>query len=422
MASILLRGGTLVDGTGADPRERSSVLVDGDRIAAVGPEADALATPATEILDTSGRTILPGLIDLHVHSTFPSEMTAYLANGVTSIRFAGIDLPAWRAISSRVAAGDPAGPRLFNLGPMLDRPPTSWPAWSQPVASTEEGAEAAAQLLDEEGTDGLIVVQQVTPADVRAIVDVAHRRNRPVVGQIWHTDAGEAAALGIDQLDNTSRIAASREYSGDRLLRYRSVSERLTILSGLWLAIDWDATQRLMEAMVRHEVAYGPTFVNNELQAGIHAEVLNDDPSFRTLFGEAEHAEWAAFIAHVSSGRSEADRDAWLRSFDVRRQWIRRFHEMGGRVVCGTDMPFGGLVLARELEILHEVGLTRLEAISAATGAAARVMRRDDIGTIEPGRLADITVVEGDPTADLAALRRIALVFLGGRRVAGTMA
>jgi imidazolonepropionase-like amidohydrolase len=421
MSSLLLRGATVVDGTGAPARVRTSVLVDGDRIAAVGPEADARATPEAHVLEVSGRTIVPGLIDLHVHSTFPSEMTGYLTHGVTGIRYAGIDLPAWHAISARVAAGDPVGPRLHNLGPMLDRRPPSWPMWSEPIDSPEEARQTADRLLDVERTDGLIAVQQITPPDLRAIVEAAHSRGQPVVGQLWRTDAAEAAAIGIDQLDNTARIAASRVYRGDRLFSYRSVADRLGILSGLWLTIDWDETQRLMEAMVRHGVAHGPTFVVMEQEINLHHEVLEDSPAFRTLFGPAEHAAWAEFVDRMSGGWTPLDRDNWLRSLDARREWLRRFHAMGGRIVVGTDMPFGGLVIVRELQILHEIGLSNIEAIAAATGQAARVMRRDDLGTIEAGRLADLVVVDGDPVADLAALRQISLVLLGGQRVAGTL-
>src|SRR4029079_313964 len=161
MPNLLLRGGTLIDGSGGPARPRSSVLIRDGRIAAIGPEADAPADPATDVLDVSGRTVLPGLIDLHVHSTFPSEMTAYLTHGVTSIRYAGIDLDAWRTISSQVAAGNPIGARLLNLRPMLDRPPVSWPTWSQPVATPGDAREAAERLLDVERTDGLIVTQQI---------------------------------------------------------------------------------------------------------------------------------------------------------------------------------------------------------------------------------------------------------------------
>jgi len=421
MSDLLLQGATLVDGTGGPARPRTSVLVRDERIAAVGAEADALVTPSTPVRDLSGRTVLPGLIDLHVHSSFPSEMTGYLTHGVTSIRYAGIDLAAWHAISARVAARDPIGPRLFNLGPMIDRAPASWPMWTETIDSPTGARHLAERLLDVEASDGLIAVQQITPMDLREIVEAAHERGRPVVGQLWHTDAAEAAEIGIDELDNTSRILASTTYQGDRLFDYRSVSERMGILSGVLLTVDWNATSRFMEAMVRHDVAYGPTFVVMEQQVGIRAELVHDDPGFHDLFGDAEHAAWAAFTGRITGGWAPADRDNWLRSLEVRRTWISRFHEMGGRLVVGTDMPFGGLVIVRELEILREIGLTNLEAIAAATGEAARVMRRDDIGTIEVGRLADLLVVDGDPVADLAALRRVALVLKGGERVAGTL-
>jgi hypothetical protein len=151
---MLLRGATVVDGTGAAPRADTPVLIEGERIAAVGSDAEARTIPGTRVLDVAGRTILPGLIDLHVHSSFPSELTGYLTHGVTSIRFAGIDLPAWRSISARAAAADPVGPRLFNLGPMLDRPAGAWPMWTQSFETTEEAARAGAALIDDEGTDG----------------------------------------------------------------------------------------------------------------------------------------------------------------------------------------------------------------------------------------------------------------------------
>ena len=214
MATTLLRGAALIDGTGSPPRPNTPVLVSGERIEAVGPEAEAaaaMADHAVQVVDLPrGSTIVPGLIDLHVHSTFPSEMPVYLSHGVTSIRYAGIDLASWRTIRDRVAADDPVGPRLFNLGPMLDREPVSWPAWSRPVSGPEDAARAAADLIDAEGADGLIATQQLRPEDLRAVVAAAHERGRPVAGQLWWTSAAEAADAGIDQLDNTagSRPAA----------------------------------------------------------------------------------------------------------------------------------------------------------------------------------------------------------------------
>lgn len=420
---ILLHGATVIDGTGTPPRPRISVLIEGSRIVAVGAEADALAadSPGLARVDLSGHTIVPGLIDLHVHSTFPSEQGVYLSHGVTSVRYAGIDLPAWRAIRDRVAADDPPGPRQLNLGPMIDREPASWPQWSTPIGSPEEAARTAARLLDDEHTDGLICVQQLRPADLRAVVETAHERNKPVAGQLWWTSAVEAAEIGIDQLDNTARVAASSEITGDRLFSYRSVSERMTLLTNLWLTVDWNETDRMIEAMVRAGVAYGPTFVVFEQQAGIHPETLDGDPAFDTAYGEAETAAWAAFLHHIVNVWTKADRARFRQSIEVRLEWIRRFHAAGGRLVVGTDMQYGGIAIHRELAILTEVGLTNVQAIAAATGEAARVMRRDDLGVIAGGRFADLVVVDGDPSVDLSALRRIRAVIRGGQVVHGAL-
>lgn len=421
--AYLLRGAAVIDGTGAASLPGTSVLIGDGRIEAVGAAADAAEGRSdVGVIDLPAtHTILPGLIDLHVHSTFPSEMPVYLARGVTSIRYAGIDLAGWRTIRDRVAAGDPRGPRLFNLGPMLDRTPASWPQWSMRVDSTEAAADAAARLLDEEHTDGLIAVQQLRPPDLRAVVETAHARGRPVAGQLWWTSAAEAAEIGIDQLDNTARVVASREITGDALFAYRSVSERMTLLTNVWLTVDWTATERMIETMVRAGVAYGPTFVVFEQQAGIHPETLLDDHLFTAAYGQAETGAWAAFLHHIVNVWTDVDRDRFRRSIDLRLEWIRRFRAAGGTLVVGTDMQYGGLAIHRELAILVEAGLSRLEAIAAATGEAARVARLDGLGVIAAGNHADLLVVDGDPAADLEVLRRPQAVMMGGTVVHGAL-
>ena len=422
--ALVLRGAALFDGTGRPPLVDAAVAIEGGRVVAAGPVGSIAVPPGARIVDLpAGRTITPGLIDLHVHSTFPSEMAVYLARGVTSIRFAGIDQAAFRVIQARVARQDPPGPRLFTLGPMLDREPPSWPEWSVVVDSPDAARSEGRRLLHDEETDGLVAVQGLRPDDLLAVVETAHEANRPVMGQLWRTDAREAAQAGIDQLDNTARIVASSTVHGDALFDYRSVPERLAILSRVWLSVDWDATEQLMQAMVERDTAYCPTLVVLEQQAGLHPEVLEADASFRTAFGEAEHRAWHAFVNRVSGTLGAADIANRTASLEARREWIRRFHAMGGRILVGTDMPFGGLAIHRELEILRECGISAAEVLASATGGAARAMRLSDrLGTIEPGRAADLLVVHGDPSVDLAALRRIDLVMRDGRAVSGPLA
>jgi hypothetical protein len=199
---LLLHGGTLIDGTGAPPVDHASVLIQGDRILRVGPDSSIGRVPGTKAMNISGKTIVPGLIDLHNHSTFDADMRAYLKNGVTSIRFAGLNQDAVVVLRDRIQRRELAGPRIFSCGPMLDKTPPAYPRWTSPVNTPGEAAATARRLILEDEVEALLVTQQITPDILSAVVDVAHEFARPVVGQIWFTDGHEAAALGIDELDN----------------------------------------------------------------------------------------------------------------------------------------------------------------------------------------------------------------------------
>jgi hypothetical protein len=354
---FVLAGATVVDGTGAASIPDGVVVVDAGSISYVGPRAGFVVPPDVEVIDLRGSTVLPGLIDLHVHSTFLSDMQAYVENGVTTVRFAGIDQPSYRTVVSRTQDWANPSPRLFTLGPMLDVSPPSWPEWAFPVATPAEARQASEDLISQ-GVHGLIVVQRIGLDFLREIVDVAHQHALPVVGQIWRMDAAEAANAGIDQLDNSSRIAASRVVSGEALFDYGLVSERLAIASRLWTTIDWSDTQRLMEAMVRHGVAYCPTLVGFEQSAGLAGDYLESDPAYQSLFGEEERTAWTRFKERGNATWSAQEIADSRMSWDMRREWIRRFRDLGGRILVGTDTPFGGIVIHRELALLRDLGMT----------------------------------------------------------------
>jgi hypothetical protein len=413
--TLLLEGATLIDGSGAPAVPDAAVLVEGERIAYAGPRAALGDRAVGRRLDARGMFLTPGLIDLHVHSTFESDMRGYLKNGVTSIRYAGLNQDAVVALRERVDRGDVAGPRIFSCGPMLDASPPAFPHWTLVVETPVEAAEAARRLIADEGVDALIVTQNAGPELLQAIVETAHGLGRPVVGQLWATDGRQAAEIGIDQLDNNARVFASREYPPERLLCYASISERLGLLARGLVAVDWDLSAPILEAMVRRGVVFCPTLVVPQHRAGLGREALEADADFQALYGEAERAEWAAFDRYVAGGWTAADRDFARRALDTRIEWLRRFHAMGGTLVAGTDAQFGGILLHAELRNLEMVGLSRMEVIAAATGRAAAVARLDDrIGMLRPGLLADMLVLRGDPLQDLSALREIAYVVKGG--------
>jgi Amidohydrolase family len=414
---LLLHGATLVDGTGASPMDRTSVLIQGDRIVSVGPDGSIGQMPGTKTMNVSGKTLVPGLIDLHNHSTFDADMRAYLKNGVTSIRFAGLNPDAVVRLRDRIERREVPGPRILSCGPMLDKTPPAYPQWTSPVNTPAEASETARRLILEDEVEALLVTQQITPDILRAVVDVAHEFARPVVGQVWFTDGQEAADLGIDELDNYSRIFASREYPPGRLLAYRSIGERLSLTARGWATIDWSLTEPIMDAMIEHGVSYCPTLVIHQHQVET-TDSLQTDRDYQALFGEKERQEWAAFLRYIQGNWAEPDRRDMAAAYETRVDWIHRFHAKGGRVVVGTDMQFGGIVIHRELRNLEAAGLSRMEVIAAATGLAAQELGKADLlGTLQPGKLADVLVLNQDPLRDLGALRDIAHVFKGGEIV-----
>jgi Amidohydrolase family len=416
--SLVIDGGTLIDGSGGPSIPDAVVLIRGDRIEYAGPRREFTAQPSARRIPATGKTLVPGLIDLHNHSTFDADMRVYLKNGVTTIRFAGLNQDAVVTLRDRALRGEVPAPRIFSCGPMLDRTPPAYPRWTSPVDTPVEAAATARRLLSDEQVDALLVTQQITPELMRPIVEVAHAFGRPVVGQIWSTDGREAAEIGIDQLDNSSRIFASREYPKARLLSYRTIAERLGLLARGWMAIDWELTRPIMEAMVDRGVSYCPTLVVHQNQAGIGLHELEADRDYQAMYGETERREWAAFLEYVQGTWTAEDRRAMALAAEKRIEWMRRFHEMGGTLVLGADMQFGGIMVHRELQNLEAAGLSALEVISAATRLSARELGMgDSLGTIESGKLADLLVLNRDPRRDIGALRDIVHVIKGGQIV-----
>src|SRR4051812_47175061 len=168
MATLLLEHVTVIDGTGAPPVPDAAVLIEGDTLAYVGPQAGLPARPVDRALDGTGKTALPGLIDLHQHSTFDADLHAYSLRGVTSIRYAGLNQETVVTLRTRVERGEIPGPRIFSCGPMLDGAPPAYPQWTQVVETPEDAAREAGRLIRVEGVDALIATQRITPDVLRA--------------------------------------------------------------------------------------------------------------------------------------------------------------------------------------------------------------------------------------------------------------
>lgn len=412
---LLLEGADLIDGTGGPIVPDAMVLIEGERIRYAGPRTAELESSPARRWQLPGKTLIPGLIEAHTHSTFDADMRAYVKNGITTIRFAGLDLGSVARVKQRIESGALAGPRILSCGPMLDQSPPAYPEWSIAVDTPADAARAAERLIVDEGVDALIITQRMTAPLLSAIVGVAHAHDRPVVGQTWALDGREAAECGIDQLDNSSRVFASREYPAESLLRYSSIPDRLALSGRAWAAIDWRATEAIMQAMIDHGVTYCPLLVACQLSAGDGVTELEADPDFVALFSEVERRDFRAFMERLSGGWNAEDLRYWKIANENRLEWMRRFRQLGGVLVVGTDFQWGGITLHQELRNLAAIGMGAEELVAAATGRSTDALRKaSDLGTLRAGMQADIVVLERSPAGDPRALRDIAHVVKGG--------
>lgn len=423
---VALVGGTVIDGTGAAPRAKCTVLIEGERVRALGE--DVAVPEGAEVVDVSGKTIVPGLIDVHGHlytnlgGRMASQLVPfarlYLAGGVTTVFSPGdFDPEATLEFRDAQRAGDEVGTRIYSAGPYFNHQ-TGQADFMQGVASAEE---ARAKFRSWAGLiDGVKVYMDITPEEFTALVEEADEAGLRVTGHLGSLTAGQAIELGIDRLEHG--IYAMSEFGRPN----PADPFDLAYLRGL-AAIDFEAGvgAALIDKVVASGTVLDPTVVILESVFAGPLELVGDWKRYlapRTAevvnrmnqalagmrAGKCDGAEWKRLVAAV---------------LDKQRELVRRVHQRGGRVVGGTDPVLAdvlpGYGMHREAEHLVLAGLSPLEAIRACTLSAAEALGLEqELGSLAPGKLADLVVLDGDPAADIRALGRTSVVYQAGARFA----
>src|SRR6266545_5399623 len=249
--TIALVGGTLIDCGGKVPSREATILIRGNKIVAVGTNSKIDYPETTKIIDVTGKYVLPGLIDIHVHY-FDWMGELFLAHGVTTVKDLGNDIEWIRTVSAEAESGRLRGPRIFYVGNGLDAPP--------PVRETHVGldspemAKRAVAVLHGEGASAIKVREKITTELLGVIIEEAHKFGLPVTGHIKRTDAREAALAGIDGLEHLSGFAqalancARQEKQGE--------DERQILISDLkaYSLIDPAKAENLIELLVSRNV------------------------------------------------------------------------------------------------------------------------------------------------------------------------
>ncbi|MEJ2887479.1 metal-dependent hydrolase family protein [Actinomycetospora aeridis] len=407
MASILIHGGTVVDGTGAPARPGEDVLVRDGRIAALGADAAAGADEATERVDAAGKTVMPGLIDAHTHLTFgeptgndelfnhrteaySSMLSAYNARkvlraGVTSVLDADCLWNIGCELRDAIDAGIVEGPRMRAGGQAL---------------MTMLGG-TAGRMIKDEGTTGYATV--VTGRDV--MVNEIRRQIKygvdwikiMVTGLIPSMKGPEVKVWNIDELRTVCDTA--HELNTKVVAHCRNS----------------DSTRDAARAGV--DLIYHASYLDDEAIEAVVEAGASMCPTF-TLLGNL--ADYGARI-----GTAPELLDVFRAEIEVTAKQLTKAHAAGVRFLTGSETGFAvtpvGEWHARELEMFVDyMGMTPMEAIVAATRNGAFAMRMEgEIGTLETGRIGDVLVVDGDPLRDVRVLQdkeRIVEVIKGGKR------
>ena len=440
-AELLVRNVTIIDPVDGR-RPGMDVRIEDDRIVAIGPTAAPAAEAAADVVDGSGRYLLPGLWDAHVHLTFFPEIDpatfarAALRWGITSLRDTGI--PEDRLEEARAVAAAMPAPNLYLAGPLIDGAPRVYdganrfrPAIGVETGTVEETVALVEHLADA-GVDLIKAYEMLTPNQFRALVQAAHDRGLKVTAhpplQMYME---EVIAAGVDEFQHLRNLelACSREADALYEARIRSFRDRDAETDGGTLRGSIHTAQRL-RAYATFDAERCDAIIEQLADAGVHQTPTLALATFRTLsrhddaawrdgfdvLGPEAAARWRR-DAIAQTGVPPSETAQGLRDFGF--MILPRLAEAGVPIVAGTDSPIGfltpGLSLHEELHMLVAAGLTPMAALTAATLTPARLLGVDaDYGRVAEGMVADLLLLDADPLDEIRNTREIHRVIRAG--------
>ena len=418
---IALTHARLIDGTGAAAKVDQTIIIRDGKIQLIGSSVSTQTPAGAKVMDLQGRTVLPGLVMLHEHMFYPTGKLAlfnengwsfprlYLACGITSLRTAGSVEPYTDLSLKRlIDGGKTPGPKMHVTGPYLDGEGSF--ATQFHVLAGPDDARRMVDYWANEGATSFKAYMYITRAELSAAIEAAHKRSIKVTGHLCAVSFTEAAALGIDNLEH-GMIVDTEFNAGKKPDVCPAQAETINTFSKL--DIGSAPVQEVIRNLVSHHVAITSTLPVFE------AFIANRPPLQQRVL-DAMTAD--ARIAYLSTRARAGERkdSPWPAALKNEMQFERDFVKAGGLLLAGTDPTGNGGVVAgfgsqREIELLVEAGFTPLEAIHIATANGAQYLGESDrTGTIAVGKQADLIVVTGDPSVNIADIEKVETVFKDG--------
>jgi len=401
-STLAIVGGTLIDGTGAAPIADAAVVIHNGRIVAAGPRSKVKIPKHANVVDARGKTILPGLWDMHAHFEQVEWGPIYLAAGVTTVRDCGNEFEFITAVRDAIKQGRGLGPRLLLAG-IVDG--TGMYTIGVERIDTPEQARMWTDRYHAAGFQQMKIYSSVKLEEVKVVADEAHRLGMTVTGHVPEgLNAYQTIEAGQDQINHIGYVADIMHAPFPTNMSRMDQRKAMAALD-----LDSPEAKKAIEFLKEHHTVVDPTIALSEFFTATTAKPpASFEPGINKIAPEL--AEQLTDVEPPSE-RSEIGEKVFEKEVAI----VGALHRAGIPVVAGTDQTVPGYSLHREMELYVQAGFTPMEAIQAATIVPARAMGLEkESGTVEKGKRGDLILVNGNPLDDIRNARNVEYVVANG--------
>jgi imidazolonepropionase-like amidohydrolase len=415
---IVLSHLRLIDGTGQPARDDQAIVIKDGHIAAVGASGSVAVPSGAQVMDLTGKMVIPGIVGLHDHMYYGSRLTStrpmlqsypklFLATGVTTIRTTG-SIDPYQEINLRQAieSGKTVGPEIVVTGPYLQGA-GQMVGWMHPLSGPDD-ARRTVRYWGQEGVTWFKAYTTISQAELGAAIDEAHKHGIKVTAHLCSVGYREAVALGIDDLEHG--LLTDTEFWPDKKVDACPLPGDSAQFYGL--DINGSAVQETIRDMVSHHVALTSTLAVFELSGPSHRP---DDPRVFDALAPQIASDVRTWLDSAKTKNDSAERVSLHKAM----QFERAFVKAGGLMGAGSDPcclnEIAGYGDQRNFELLVEAGFTPEQAIQIMTLNGARILGfADRMGSVAVGKQADLVVLDGDITKQSSDITKVSTVFRHG--------